>query len=251
MEVFELSQELIEISGLIDVDTAFLAIQDESGLIYILSSNDYSIRNKMKFSWPGDYEAIVGQEGGALVLDSRGILFDLAHNEDQFHVDNIMQFPELKQEFEGIWHDSDNDELFLISRKSHQRNKPSSEKYIWTYDLSENILEKSIRIPLDDVWQKMMEFSNVKTWGYKVNQNLPLSDLTKDLKSKHWLILCSKPAAVIILSRKGSLIDVIELDNQVLPQPEAICFDHNGNLIIASEGILGPARVVRYNILQK
>lgn len=249
MEIFELPQELIEISGLIDVDTAFLAIQDESGYIYLLSPNDFVITAKLNFSWAGDYEAMVEKEGGVWVIDSRGILFDLTNDENSFHVNNILQLPDTKQEFEGIWQDSNLNELYLISRKSQKRGKTPGDRYIWMFDLTEKNLERKLRIPLDEVWQKLLDFSNINTWRYTVNKNLPLSDLTKDLKSENWLILCSKPAAVIVLNSKGSLVDVIELDSQILPQPEALCFDHNGNLIIASEGLLGPARIVRYKKL--
>lgn len=251
MEIFELPQELIEISGLIDVDTAFLAVQDESGCIYSLSPNDFVISAKLNFSWAGDYEAMVEKEGGVWVVDSRGILFDLTNDDNSFHVNNILQIPETNQEFEGIWQDSNLDELYLISRKSQKRSNAPDERYIWMFDQVEKNLEKKMQIPLDEVWQKLLEFNNINTWRYTVNKNLPLSDLTKDLKSQNWLILCSKPAAVIVLNRKGSLVDVIELDSQKLPQPEALCFDHNGNLIIASEGLLGPARIVRYKKLQK
>lgn len=251
MEIFELPQELIEISGLIDVDTAFLAIQDESGCIYLLTPNNFAVRSKLNFSWAGDYEAMVEKEGGVWVVDSRGILFDLTNDENSFHVNNILQLPDTKHEFEGIWQDSNLDELYLISRKSQKRGKTPGDRYIWMFDQIERNLERYLQIPLDEVWQKLLEFSNINTWRYTVNKNLPLSDLTKDLKSQNWLILCSKPAAVIVLDSKGSLVDVIELDSQILPQPEALCFDHNGNLIIASEGLLGPARIVRYKKLQK
>lgn len=251
MEVFELPQELIEISGLIDVDTTFMAIQDESGSVYLLSPDNFSIKKVMNFAWPGDYEAMVEKDSGLWVVDSRGILFDLKLRGDNFSVNNILQLPENNQEFEGVWQDSDKDKLLLISRKARKRSNVPDERYIWSFDPLEQKLEKSILIPLDEVWQNLMGFSNIDTWRFSVNRNLPFSDLTKDIKSGKWLILCSKPAAIIVLDRSGDLESVIELDNQILPQPEALCFDKHGNLIVASEGLLGPARIVRYRKTHK
>jgi len=251
MEIYNLPQELIEISGIIDVDSAFFAIQDESGSIYQLATDDFTIRNRYKFAWPGDYEALVGRQGGIWVVDSRGILFDLTKNENSFHVNNILQLPDSKYEFEGVWKDPGIDNLFLISRKSQKHKRATEERYIWIFDPIEKNFQKNIRIPVEEIWQRLLDFSNIQTWRYTVNINLPFSDLTRDLNLEHWLILCSKPAAVIVLNREGNLLDVIELDNKTLPQPEALCFDHDGNLIIASEGLLGPARIVKFKKSEK
>lgn len=248
MEVFDLSQDLLEISGLINVDTAFLCVQDELGRVYCLSTEDFSISKYFDFAWPGDYEAIVGKANGVWIADSRGILFDLLLNEnrDELIVNNIVQIPDNKKEIEGIWYDNGSNEIFLLSRKSMLSGKSLDNRFIWIYNYKEQVLRHHINIPILEIWKRLFDFSNVNSLRFSVDMNLPFSDLTKDVHANQWLILCSKPSALIILNENGVLLDVIELDNIILPQPEALCFDMEGSLIIASEGRNSPARIVRF-----
>ncbi len=246
MEVFDLSQELLEISGLVSVGSAFLAIQDEAGILYSLNPTDFTIVERETFAWPGDYEAITHVGDSLWVVDSRGILYEMSRKNDISSLNSIMQLPDSKKDYEGVWKDMKDEFLYLICRKANRGKKSLTERYIWVFNPEKEVFVDSLKIPMEDIWNYLLDFGNSANWSTPLDRNLAFSDLTRDAITNNWLLLNNSPASVIILNSDAKLLGIIELDNKVLPQPEALCFDQLNNLIIASEGILGPARIVRF-----
>ena len=52
---------------------------------------------------------------------------------------------------------------------------------------------------------------------------------------------------LIILDNHGSIINILDLDRNILNQPEGICFSENGDLFISNENKNGTANILRFN----
>lgn len=249
MEVFELDQELIEISGICCDTSGIWAVQDEGGWVYQLDEAGFRILSRSSFGWPGDYEAISCSGSGLLVVDSRGVGYKLQKEGSGWAVDNIWSFPDHKMEYEGVWQDPRTSLLYLIGRKPGKRVESRYDRSIWVFDPEKKEMTDKIPIPIADIWSRMIDFKTSDNPGIKADNNLPFSDLTQDPATSNWLILCCNPASIIVLTRQGELKEVMELDQQILPQAEGICIDPRGAIIVASEGLFGPPRAVRFKKL--
>ena len=59
-------------------------------------------------------------------------------------------------------------------------------------------------------------------------------------------ILAHVGKMILIVDRKGSILHYLSIDPAILPQPEGICFDTDGVLYIASEGVEAEAVLAVY-----
>ena len=59
-------------------------------------------------------------------------------------------------------------------------------------------------------------------------------------------IASSRGSTLAVYNRSKVLVDIIALDNILLPQPEGMCFDQLGNLYISSEGQGGLGKLIKY-----
>ena len=53
---------------------------------------------------------------------------------------------------------------------------------------------------------------------------------------------------MIIIDRKGNVLDVQDLRNNIFRQPEGICFSPSGDLFISNEGNGGKATILRFKL---
>jgi DNA-binding beta-propeller fold protein YncE len=51
-----------------------------------------------------------------------------------------------------------------------------------------------------------------------------------------WYIVSSVGKVLMVVSRKGDILNMIKLDKKIHPQPEGITFDSDGTLYISDEG---------------
>ena len=245
IKVINLEQELLEISGLVVTDSLIIAVQDEAGMLYSLSDKDWSILDRLDFGLPGDYEAICIRNGKIYVVDSRGIIYELKKHNDEIILINMyaLNYPEV--EYEGIWVEESGEYAYLVGRKAQNNSKLAySERYIHLYSFENLTEEKSIRIPVEKIWTFYVEMERRYPLVTAIGSELRFSDLLHDDDSGNWFILCSRPALLIELNSGGALEDIIEIDPSILPQPEAMTWTSDGGLAVASEGVLGPARII-------
>ena len=60
-------------------------------------------------------------------------------------------------------------------------------------------------------------------------------------------IISSVGKLLIVMNRRGKVLDVKELDPKIFRQPEGICFSPAGELFIASEGQGGKGYILKFN----
>jgi uncharacterized protein YjiK len=212
----KLKKELNEISGLhCTSDTTVSCVQDEKATIYELDSRTGDIRSTFDFGHDGDFEGIAILRDTAYILRSDGSIFVSAGSQKakkhSFGKDDDF-------DFEGLCLDEKNKRL-LVACKTHGKKK--KEKYIFIYEFS-IVNNKYAKEPLF-VLDKEDIHPNFKPSAIGVHPNGNI------------YILSSFSKTLLVLNEKGRMQNKTQLNSYIYHQPEGICFDSKGTLIIANE----------------
>ena len=236
----ELSKELKEISGLSWYsDNQIAAIQDESGIVYLLDANTGSINKKIKFSLPGDFEGVEFVGGNFYAITSSGTLykFNVSQPKEAKLIKTALSW---KNDVEGLTFDKLNNQL-LIACKS-QAGLSSDEikgKAVYSLSLDDyNLSPKPIII---------LKKSQLKAF-VDVDKFHP-SALSIDPLTNNIYILASSGKLLVVLDSEYNIITAIKLSSKIYKQPEGICFSPKGDLYISNEG--GDNKANFYHLLRK
>lgn len=219
-----LDKELKEISGLTYYkEGKLLAIQDEDGKLFLLDENSGEVLNTWKFGKKGDYEGLCVVKEVVYILLSNGDLvrFDLKTEESSFIENTVFS----KQEFEGICYHQLKNQLIL----SCKTNKSSKNKNLefFSYSLTNQTYSTSalFKISKKDIEKSFgMDLPGVKASGIVQN---PINN--------RFYIIASIGSSLLELNEDFELIKVRAL-NSSFKQPEGICINSNGELLISNEG---------------
>ena len=66
--------------------------------------------------------------------------------------------------------------------------------------------------------------------------------------NQHIYIITSVGKLLIVLDKKGRLIDVAKLPKKLFKQAEGISFDTNGDLYISNEGVSGRGNILKFTM---
>ncbi|HEX8548063.1 MAG TPA: SdiA-regulated domain-containing protein [Cytophagaceae bacterium] len=224
--VFELPEELKEVSGIVYLEDELLAcVQDEVGAIYYYNLKSEKITDKQGFAIEGDYEDIAKKGDVYYILKSNGTIYEKTDLE-------IKKFPTDLNEndnTEGLCFDAAADRL-LVGCKN---NKGDSEtKRIYSFSLSDYKLSS----------QPVIKFKESKHFRITA---LAIHPINKEL------YVLSSNAVIIILDNTGKIKGKYNLDAMLFQQPEGISFATNGDLYISNEAKSSNATIVKYNFLKK
>ncbi len=226
----ELSKELKEISGLSwFAKNRLAAIQDEAGTIYIMDSNTGEIKEKIRFSLPGDFEGVEFVDGSLYAITSGGTLFSFKINNPK-KVERIETPLYWKNNTEGLAYDVINHRM-LIACKDQAGIKESQikGKAIYSLDLSNHRLsEKPVVVLRKNALEKFIKIDKFKP-----------SALSIDPLTGNIYILASVGNLLIVLNNRFGVIAVTKLPAKIYGQPEGICFSPEGDLYISNEGTQG------------
>jgi len=247
---WKLPKNLREISGLSYLDNNHLACnQDEKGNIYVFELQTSEIINKIDFGKSGDYEGIEIIGDVAWLLKSNGTLFRVKRflSKDPKVKEFNTQLKN-KNDAEGLGYDPFTGNL-LIACKGHPflEEKPGKEfKAIYSFDIGTkklNIVPEFL-ITMDSI----KYYKNFNTMAHLGMELLAYFDDAKgDLsfqpsgiavhpKTGNIYIIGSVGNLLLIFSRNGEILSMIDLRSKYHPQPEGICFSPDGTLYISNEG---------------
>lgn len=248
---WELPKKLVEISGLGYIDKHRLAcVQDEKGNIYIFNLKTGEVEHKVDFGDDGDYEGveIIGKD--AWVLKSNGTLF-LVPNYLKELEPEVNKFPTAlsgKNDAEGLAYDPI-DHKILIACKGHPFvvEKAGKEfKAIYTFDLETKLLDLKpfFLIEMDTIKYyknyNTMTQMGVELLAYfdhsKGDLSFQPSGIAVHPKTGNIYVLGSVGNLLLVFSRSGDMMAMIDLKSKIHPQPEGICFSPEGILYISNEG---------------
>lgn len=220
----ELSQELLEISGLAWYKESLAGVEDESGIVYLIDPENGNIQSKIRFALPGDFEALEVAGTQFYALTSSGTIFNFQEKNTE---PTVISTPlGWRNDAEGIAYDDINNRLLILCKESGGIQASSDSKSIFAYNLNSGdfLTDPVISISIEEL-QEHKDFNKYKPSG------LAVDPLTCDL-----YILSSVGKAIVVLNMDYSIKKVKKLSGKIFHQPEGIAFDPQGNLYICNEG---------------
>jgi uncharacterized protein YjiK len=230
-EVVSLKKKLREISGIAVLEEGKLAaVQDESGVIYVLDEKSGEVLETIDFAGKGDYEDIAVTSDYFFMLESSGIVYRVPRK-DETAVESYALGGKKKKEFESLY--PDGDKLVLVCKTCGHDDK-SKEAYC--FDLKKLEFESStcLTIELNAVLRKMPAGTLLKPSAAAINS----------VDGKLY-VLCSVGKSLLRCTREGIVEQIIPLDEKLFRQPEGICFKADGTLFISNEGAGLDATIVK------
>ena len=250
-KTWELPKKLVEISGLSYIDNHRLAcVQDEKGHIYIFNTKSGEVERKIDFGVDGDYEGVEIVGNDAWMLKSSGKLFK---------VENFLEKDDTKAlKFEGILSGKNDPEglafdpitnSLLIACKGHpftDNRKGKEFKAVYSYSIEEKTTDPNqfLLIEIDTI-KYYKNYNTMTSLGVELLAYI--DDSKGDLSFQpsgiaihpitgNIYIIAAVGDLLLIFSREGKILTMIDLKSKVHPQPEGICFAPDGTLYIANEG---------------
>lgn len=246
--ILTLHQSITEASGLAyDVrNRRLLTHDDERGHYYSMNPDKAKVKNKVIVGPNEDYEGIAWRDDVVTMISSRGVIRSIDQQNRMKHTFSLIMTAD--QNIEGMCYDRTNDQYLLAGKGTSLYKNGGKTIYSLSSSLKSNTLSEWVSI-----YPKTLElFENGRrTIGMeekvRLDQFAPSGIAIQPSTNKVW-VLSSKGHLLIILDKDGVLQDIIYLDEKALPKPEGICFDDQGTLYLATEGVNGPSRIFKYNL---
>ncbi|MBR9999459.1 MAG: SdiA-regulated domain-containing protein [Cyclobacteriaceae bacterium] len=236
-EKFILPGRLEEISGLDYLgDHILLCIEDENGILYFYNTKEKKVTREIKFAGSGDYEGVTHIGNTAYVIRSDGVLYKFPIDRDNDSDAEKIETPfRASNEIEGLTVGHDKNELYLACKENPAiENNKAEGRAVYAFDLTNR------KPKTQPIIQMTSEFFGeaMKNMNLKPSHFMPYkpSGITIHPISGDAFILGSVGKLLIVLNKKGKIIDAAPLSRKIYFQPEGICFDESGKLYISSEG---------------
>ena len=239
------SEDLKEISGLSPSDSAgiYLAIADEVGEIFFIDgAGGGAILRKVFFRDKGDFEGVEMVGKCLYAVKSDGDIFEIGCYDAESPTIKEYKSPLKKSDdVEGLCYDSRRYALLLACK---QNPDSAGLRRIFAFDLKTKQLgakpvytidpqEVNRRVPLDDDSKSR----------YISPSGIAIHPKTGDI----YVISSTQKRMVVLDYNTGAIRYAIKLNKKLLPQPEGIAFDAEGNLHLSSEGKKGEGLVLKFD----
>lgn len=244
-QVFKLPSALDEISGLAayEQDT-ILAIQDEDGKMFMISTKTGKIERTVKFGKDRDYEGIARKGDTIYVLERDGDIhqFNLRGESDVYDAEKRETSFSYRNDTEGIAYD-DLSNTLLIVPKEQELNPTEEEEYrhgIYSYDLAEGRLLGQPSFYIDEFEVGEAIYGKRGRFAFKPS-GIAVHPETNDI-----YVIASVGKIMVVINRESQIKHIEVLRESIFRQPEGLDFAANGDLYISSEGRGGTAILARY-----
>ncbi|NNE35352.1 MAG: hypothetical protein HKN13_08955 [Rhodothermales bacterium] len=238
--VFDLPKRLNEISGMTIVGDSLLhVVQDERGRIYSINASTGKVVSDAKFGSSGDYEAIEAANDSLYVLRSNGDLFVVPLADPGTRAKRIKTRLSASDDTEGLAFDVESGSLLIAQKESR-----SDARAVFRYDFQERTISES---PVVSVSTKAIE-QFISRRAPKGRRYKP-SGIAINPIDRNYYIVSSSWRLLVVVDRNGSLVQVAELSDKRIRQPEGIAFGSTGKLYLSSEARGKTARIFVYNPL--
>lgn len=245
--LWELPGELLEISGLTFApeDRWLLAVQDEWGTIYGIDPENGQLAKTWPFLEKGDFEGIAMVDSTLWVLRSDGRLFSGTWQDGPSTAPSPVKTGLPKGiDVEGLAWNPNTQRLLLAVKDEPDRPArgpagvyPFSFYSAQTDSLFLQIDQESFtrmiaRLPRKSGKKRVRQWLDSQTDTFLLG---PSGIAVHPLTGEYYMI-SSRGKVLMIFDVQGECREIIPLDPQLLPQPEGITFNRQGDLFIASEG---------------
>ena len=259
LEKCVLPQSLVEISALTADDNSDIiyTINDELAIIYGVQNCE--LISEHDFGKNGDYEGIEKVNDNIYVLKSSGKIIEYDINLELTKRE-IKTPLNSKNDVEGLGYDKQNNTLLIACKGSPnilQDQKLKKTKAIYSYDLNNDVFIDKPLFVIDD--------DELESFLYKQDQNLHSK---KEMKKRIKRALKFSPSAIAknpndscyyMLSSVGNILLVVSADHEIIAiefldhpsfiQPEGICFNSIGEMVISNEGKGLVANILKFSLI--
>ncbi len=240
---WKLPKSLKEFSGMTILPNGQIAmVQDEKGVIYFFDPDTGEVVDELKFKKKGDFEGITFLSGHFYVLQSDGHLFEVNATSKQ---ERSYRLPfDADNDLEGIT--SDGRYLYVCPKEnSGLYGAEANNKIIWQLDPRDFFLPPKAVISLSK--SAYLKNTNKDRW-----KSIGFSGIAVHPTSGMFYVLSHRSHEVMVFSPDGEITTVWSYPKKLLPQAEAITFDHQGYLLIGSEaGKKKHGRLYRFSIKKR
>lgn len=251
--VHELPDELAEVSALTDLDgTTVACLQDELGAVFHVDVVSGGVVEQHPFGPEGDYEGLTRVDDALWVLRSDGQLSALREVDGALTVVEEVRLDLEHGNLEGLCYDPFGEVLLVAAKDAPKGAKdrrrvfsvdprdPTGEpRLVHSFSLAELIeaAEASgVQLPR----------RTTRKGKEKVALALRFSSIAVHPVTGELFLLSGVDRALVVIRREGTLVGMVFLDADLLPKPEGITFLPGGELVLASEGAGGPARLLSF-----
>lgn len=243
------SEELKEISGLspTDVPGIYLAIADERGEVFFVDGNGGgAVKRRLLFRDKGDFEGVEMVEKTIWASKSDGDLFEIKDWGKETPIVTMFKTPLKKtDDVEGLAYDPERKSLLLACK-----GKPDSAyaRKIYAFNLANKTLDSLPIYSIDpQEVNQWVPYTAKEKQDFFSPSGLAIHPITKDI----YVISTSLKRLVVLDYQTGKIKAAQRLDKKLLPQPEGISFDPQGNLLFSSEGKQGEGQLLKFNYIGK
>lgn len=258
---YKLPGYLEEISGLSYFNKGKIAcVQDEKANIYVLDLEQEKIVKEFDFGKNADYEDIAVVDKTAYVLRSDGDIYRVKDfRKKDLRVKKYETPLKEKNDTEGLAYDPLSSSLLIACKGSPSIEKDKlyeGYKAIYKFDLEKKELLEEPHFLIDlerlDSYKDQNAFSK---FSVRVAKKLRLIESETSFEPSglaihpiygEIYIISSVGKLLIILDRRGKILDVKELNPVKFRQPEGICFSPEGDMFISNEGQGGQGYILKF-----
>ncbi|HNR54873.1 MAG TPA: SdiA-regulated domain-containing protein [Flavobacteriales bacterium] len=254
-QVFELPALLIEVSALTDVDDTTLAcVHDESASVYFLSARSGRIVDSVTFAGPADMEGLTRVGSNYYALRSDGLIYRLSDRASRMQVIDTFRIDVPNRNIEGLGFD-DHSGSVLVSPKDFVKGSKEGKDERLVYALDPGSMTSAPQVILKVSLDKLVRQALTK--GIEVPRTMKKGRERPALKlryssvavhpvSHYYYLLSAVDHTLLVLDRQGDLVDLVVLDEKLLPKAEGITFMPDGDMWLSSEGKGRSAVLARY-----
>ena len=235
LKKWSLPDSLAEISGIVWLqDNKFLAIEDLHPILYELKLADTNgiISNKIEFRRVDedkmDFEDLAVVNDTIYALWSHGAVFKIIKQKKGVTSQRTKTWLKKDNNTEGLAYDPESGNLLIACKEeSGLENEKKSTRAIFEFDRKADSLK-----PEPFMLINKNDFENVA--GEKVDfypAAIAVHPTTHDV----YIISTKDTKAIAQFGHDGKLKAFDYIDKEMMPQPEGMCFDPQGNLYISTE----------------
>lgn len=239
------SEGLKEVSGICatNVPGEYLAIADERGEIFFVDgARGGAISRTVLFREKGDFEDVQMVGDNIWAIKSDGKLFEVSDWKNTPPKVAEYETPLKKRDdIEGLSYDPARNALLLACKgdpdSAYLRN-------IFAFDLKTKQLNTKAQYAIDPIEVNLLvPYNETEKHDFFSPSGVAIHPKTGDV----YVISAALKRMVVLDKASGKILFANRLDKKILPQPEGIAFDRDGNLHLSSEGKKGEGLLIKFN----
>ena len=265
-QVWEMPAELSEISANVLIDENRMAcIQDNDGTIFVYNLKTKSIEERIPFAGKGDYEGLSLVGDTYYVSRSDGFLYEIKTvSKSKPTVTTYDLALSIENDTEPMFYDKGGNRL-LIGTKEKDLSGADG-KGVYGFDLRTKKLNPERVMTISSYYdenkqdergrddkdgEKVKHHDGDKNSGKNNKDEIRPSEIAINPMGGDVYVLDGPRSELFIADATGKIKSSYQLDKQIFPQPEGMCFSPSGALFISSEaGKNGKGVIARVDLNQ-